>query len=82
MIEPAADLLRKVVFLPDGHGLCVREGLSFKVWCSLFAMQIRNSFLLATLKKNKHSGHKKRSFSTLRVLCLFEYIWQDPLLDN
>lgn len=29
-MEPAADLLRRVAFLPDGRGLCVREGLFFQ----------------------------------------------------
>lgn len=50
-MEPAADLLRRVAFLPDGHGLCVREGLFFDAWSTLVVMQIRNSFSFATLKK-------------------------------
>lgn len=63
VLEPTADLLRTVAFLPDGHGLCVREGLSFKIWCSLFAMQISNSFLLATLKKKINIlGTRKEAF--------------------
>lgn len=59
---PAVDLLRRVAFLPDGRGLCVREGLSFKGWCSTVAMQIRGPFLLATLKKINILGTRKGAF--------------------
>lgn len=59
---PAADLLKRVAFLPDGRALCVREGFSFQVWCSRVAMQIRESVLTCHSWKINILGTSKGAF--------------------